>query len=230
MTDRNGREAAGRSLKRKVAVRKPRKTLLVICEGTRTEPDYLRALKQQPTVRDVAAVDLRVETGKGKTDARSLISIAVAARNAAINEEGEIDEFWCVFDVEWPATQPGLGEAVEQAIQNDIHVAISNPCFELWLILHFQDHNSWLSNSDACRMRTRLDGSRGKGLSAGFYMPQIADAARRAKALDKRHRANHARFPRDNPSSGMHFLLTSIQPTQPEEPEPTEKVAVNPKA
>jgi hypothetical protein len=224
VTGNDRREAARRSLKRKVAVRKPRKTLLVICEGTRTEPDYLRALKQQPTVRDVAAVDLRVETGKGKTNAGSLVSIAVAARNIAIDAEGEIDEFWCVFDVEWPVNQPGLNQAVEQANQHDIHVAISNPCFELWLILHFQDQNSWLSSNDACKLRARLDGSKGKGLSAGLYMPRAADAAIRAKALDNRHRANDSRFPRDNPSSGMHFLLTSIQPTQPEESGHTEAV------
>jgi hypothetical protein len=28
--------------------------------------------------------------------------MAIEARNRAIDEEGEIDEFWCAFDVEWP--------------------------------------------------------------------------------------------------------------------------------
>ena len=65
MTSRKDRRAGARSLKRKVATRRPRKTLVVFCEGERTEPEYLDALKRQPSVRDVAAVDLRVETGHG---------------------------------------------------------------------------------------------------------------------------------------------------------------------
>lgn len=59
-----GRRASTRPLKRKVATRRPRKTLMVFCEGERTEPEYLDALKRQQSVRDVAAVDLRVEIGQ----------------------------------------------------------------------------------------------------------------------------------------------------------------------
>ena len=46
------------------------------------------------------------------------------------------DEYWCVIDVD---QHPKLGPAVEKAIANDIGVAVSNPCVELWFILHFQD-------------------------------------------------------------------------------------------
>jgi hypothetical protein len=50
-----------------------RKTLVVFCEGERTEPEYLDALKRQPSVRDAAAVDLRVETGHGGSVPRRLV-------------------------------------------------------------------------------------------------------------------------------------------------------------
>jgi hypothetical protein len=60
--------------------------------------------------------------------------MAAEARSRAIEEEAEIDEFWCVFDVEWPRNHPGLLEAVQQAQANGIYLAISNPCFELWLM------------------------------------------------------------------------------------------------
>jgi|ERR1022692_99631 RloB-like protein len=108
MMARDRHKAGGRPLKRRVATRRPRKTLLIFCEGERTEPEYLDALKRQPAVRDVAAVDLRVETGQGGSVPRTLVSMAAAARSRAIDEEGEIDEFWCVFDVEWPRNHPGL--------------------------------------------------------------------------------------------------------------------------
>ena len=72
--NRKHRRTSARPLKRKVATRRPRKTLVVFCEGERTEPEYLDALKRQPSVRDVAAVDLRVETGQGGSVPRTLVA------------------------------------------------------------------------------------------------------------------------------------------------------------
>ena len=205
------RAEAGRSLKRRVAIRTPRKTLVVFCEGTRTEPDYLDALKRQPAVRNIAAVDLRVETGQGRTDPRSLVSLAIEARRRAIDTDEEIDEFWCVFDVEWPRNHPNLQEAMAMARQNNVEIAVSNPCFELWLILHFQSQGSWLDTDEACRLRGRLDGSSGKGLKATAYMPLVDIAARRAAGLEERHLRQSAKFPHNNPSSGMYRLLAAVQ-------------------
>jgi hypothetical protein len=141
--------------------------------------------------------------------------MAIDARRRAIDEEGEIDEFWCVFDVEWPRNHPDLKDAVEQARQGGVELAISNPCFELWLILHFQDNGRWLDNDDARRLRRRLDGSNDKGLDPATYMPRVIDATHRAAALDERHRLDGTIFPDDNPSSGMHRLIVSVQPTGP---------------
>lgn len=157
---RKGQKNPGRSLKRSVATRRPRKTLLVFCEGERTEPEYLNALKREPSVRDVAAVDLRVETGHGGAVPETLVSLAADARRRSAEEDGEIDEFWCVYDVEWPRNHPGLKEALSKAQRNGIRLAVSNPCFELWLILHFKGYGAWLDNDGARRLRRGLDGSR----------------------------------------------------------------------
>ena len=185
---------------------------MVFCEGEKTEPQYLEALKNQPEIRDAAAVDLRIGTGHGGAVPLTLVALAIDARSRAVAEEAEIDEFWCVFDVEWPRNHPGLGEALHQARENDIRLAITNPCFELWLILHFKDHGAWLDNDGARRLRRELDGSPGKSLEAAKYMPLVADAARRAADLETRHQKNATVFPHDNPSSGMHRLIASIQP------------------
>lgn len=210
--NRKDRRVGARSLKRRVATRQPRKTLVVFCEGERTEPEYLEALKRQPWVRDLAAVDIRIETGHGASIPRRLVAMAAEARSRATKEEAEIDEFWCVFDVEWPKNHPGLAEAANRADADGIQLAVSNPCFELWLILRFQDHAAWLDNNQARRLRRQLDGSSDKGLDASKYMPLATEAARRATQLDKRHQRNGAAFPHDNPSSGMHRLLAAIQP------------------
>jgi hypothetical protein len=209
---RRSRDADARPLRRRTGTRRPKKTLLVFCEGEKTEPQYLEALKRQPEIRDVAAVDLRIETGHGGAVPLTLVALAIDARNRAAAEEAEIDEFWCVFDVEWPRNHPGLSDAVRRARENEIHLAITNPCFELWLILHFNDHGAWLDNDAARRLRRGLDGSSDKSLEAAKYMPLVAAAARRAADLETRHQRNGAIFPDDNPSSGMHRLIASIQP------------------
>jgi len=129
-----------------------------------------------------------------------------------VDEDGEIDEFWCVFDVEWPRNRPGLIDAIERARQNNIRLAVSNPCFELWLILHYKNYHAWLDNDNARRLRRCLDGADDKGLDAAKYMPLRSTARSRAEALEKWHLENGTSFPHNNPSSGLHRLIAAIEP------------------
>lgn len=202
------------SLKRRVGTRTPRKTLLVFCEGDRTEPEYLNALRREPAVRDIAAVDIRFHPGTGGCAPLTLVDMAVEERKRASNEEGEIDEFWCVFDVEWPTNHAHLSRAVAKARDNEVEVAISNPCFELWLILHLENHTAWLNTAAAERRRRQLDGAKGKAIDAQLYMEKRTLARKRSHALARRHEGNGTSFPDDNPSSGMYRLLNSVEPAE----------------
>jgi len=198
------------SLTRKVATRRPRKTVVVFCEGQRTEPEYLEALKRDPLVRQTASVELRIEAQRNGAVPLTLVRDAVKARRRAVRNEDDVDEFWCVFDVEWPSNHPHLIEARDLAETHGIRLAVSNPCFELWLILHFREQQAWLENEAAVRLRRACDQSKGKGLTAAEYMPRREIAADRAVALDKMHRRHSRTFPNDNPSSGMHLLMTTV--------------------
>ena len=95
--------------------------------------------------------------------------------------------------------------------ERDVRVAVSNPCFELWLALHFEDHTAWLDTAAATRLRRSHDGSKGKGLDGATYMSRRGDAARRARSLGEAHRRNGTGFPHDNPSSGMYRFLEAIR-------------------
>jgi hypothetical protein len=48
------------------------------------------------------------------------------------------DEVWCVFDTEVKAENPSFDEAVDLARSNGLSLAVSNPSFEYWYILHFE--------------------------------------------------------------------------------------------
>ena len=51
----------------------------------------------------------------------------------------DYDEIWCVFDID---EHPNVPQAVEEARQVGVEVAVSNPCFELWLVLHIRDRET----------------------------------------------------------------------------------------
>jgi hypothetical protein len=117
-----------------------------------------------------------------------------------------------VFDVEWPKNHPNLFQAVDLARAHGIRLAVSNPCFELWLILHHQDYSRFADTADVERASRLIDGWLGKRIDVDFYLPRRKNAARRAAALAARHARNGTSFPRDNPSSSMVNPLAEVEP------------------
>jgi hypothetical protein len=109
MSARRGHDTSLR--RRRIGVRTVRKTLLILCEGQRTEPEYFEALKRDPVVRDVAAVDIRVYRGPGMVPL-TLVKKATALMASDPAVANEVDEIWCVFDVEWPKNHPNIREAL----------------------------------------------------------------------------------------------------------------------
>jgi len=167
-------------------------------------------LKLESAVREAAAVEIRVDPELGAVPL-TLVKRAIEARSRALAENDEIDEFWCVFDVEWPKNHPNLPEAIALAKANGINLAISNPCFEIRLIFHLKEHSAWVDNDQAGRLRHQLDKSTDKGLDPAKYMPHVGKASSHAAKMEERHQRNGTSFPNDNPSSGMHRLITSVQ-------------------
>lgn len=201
------RRTRAKDLRRKTASRPERKTIVVFCEGEASEPDYINALKRLPAVRDNTAINVEIDPGQGVP----VTLVELAIRRAA---DDEVDECWCVFDVEWPEHHPNLDRAIDLAKRHRIKLAISNPCFELWLILHFQSQTAFLDTNQAEQYSKRLDGRLGKHIDVDHYMPLRHVAAQRAATLVRRHEQDGTRFPDDNPSSTMHEFLAAIEPRQ----------------
>lgn len=112
--------------KRTRARRAGRSSILILCEATLTEPYYFSALKQAwrlPSVRVLGS-----EPGTG----------LVRLRQRALRELGLIapgDEVWCVLDHD--DRDSGVA-AFQSATSPRVHLALSKPCFEYWLLLHFE--------------------------------------------------------------------------------------------
>lgn len=205
-----GSSKAGPTHQRRRGTRTENRTFLIYCEGLRTEPDYLEALKNAPEIRDGASVEVRIDYAKSGQPPMKLVEAAVDGPGVE-DEDDEIDEVWCVFDVECPTNHPKLDEALELAQSRGIRTAVSNPCFEYWLVLHFKQSLKWLTTAEACVLRQSLDQSDGKEVDGAQYMPRRSKALRRARYIEARHASEGNEFPGNNPSSGMHALLTAIE-------------------
>lgn len=116
-----------RSFGRPSDARLRRRTLLIVCEGTATEALYFRALK--------AEHGRRTPSIKLVPSSRAPLSIVRTAQK--IFAAGEIDEVWCVFDHEFPPDHRTFLPAAKEAEDSDFRLAVSNPAFEFWLLLHF---------------------------------------------------------------------------------------------
>ncbi|MDR1295610.1 MAG: RloB family protein [Bifidobacteriaceae bacterium] len=198
------RRPAPKALTRKTATRPERRTFVIYCEGQRSEPAYIRALRGQPGIARSASV--KVEIAREHGSPHRIIEFA-----ADRARDPEVDECWCVFDVESPQPHPNLQHVTDIARTSGVHLAISNPCFELWLILHHTDHTAALTTRQAVAKRAELDGRRGKHVDGDAYMARRHNAIHRAKLLEDRHRGNRPSFPADNPSSTMYNLVAALE-------------------
>jgi hypothetical protein len=198
------RRTRPKDLRRKSANRPERRTVVIFCEGEASEPDYINALKRLPEIRANTSISIEIDPEQG-------VPLTLVKRAVERRRDDEVDECWCVFDVEWPNNHPNLKQAIQLADLHGIRLAISNPCFELWLILHYEKQTAFMNTKAAERKSRSLDGRPGKRISAEHYMKNRRVASQRAMELTNLHMQNDSLFPRNNPSSTMWNLLAAIE-------------------
>jgi hypothetical protein len=128
------------TLRRRSARREPKRLFTIVCEGRNTEPAYLSAL--QAVVRDArVALDIISAAGVPMTITQRSIELARQTKASRrqrrrVDSYEENDEIWAAFDRD---AHPAYDAAVKLCELHKIGVARSNPCFEVWLILHHTD-------------------------------------------------------------------------------------------
>lgn len=124
---------------RMIATRDKRVYFLIVCEGTKTEPNYFSSFG-----RTLPPYTLDIETqGKG-CDPLGVVNAAIELRKSS---NKPLNSVWAVFDRdEFPLSR--FHQAIEKAKVNHIKCAWSNEAFELWYILHFQYLDTPMSRSD----------------------------------------------------------------------------------
>jgi hypothetical protein len=194
-------------LKRRAPRLAPRPRILVICEGEKTEPGYLNSLRITEKIR-LIEIEIVEAAGVPKTIVERAVRKKREAKKRATREgdsSQQYDEVWCVFDVD---AHPNLAEALQQAHANEIQVALSNPCFELWVLLHFQNQTAWIDRHaalSACRLYIR---NYDKKVSYAETRDRYPEAAARAQALDAQQRRNSQLG--ENPTTWVYKLTERL--------------------
>ena len=182
--------------------------ILIVTEGKVTEPEYLdgfaRAIKN-------SRVRIKVRGGVGVP--KTIVEFAKehkreADKRARREKDDNLryDEVWCVFDVDKHANIP---DAKQMARDDGIELAMSNPCFELWLWLHFADQPGMQHRHDLQSMMKRHIPNYGKDVDYSNYAAGYDEAVRRASRLDKDAKA--ANEEGRNPTTGIWRLTESIR-------------------
>lgn len=185
-------------LRRSPGTRIERRRILVVCEGENTEALYFDGVRRT----------LRLSTASIRVLGLGGDPTYVVRR--AVDDRDDYDEVWCVFDVEAPRSHANLADALALAERKNVNCAISNPCFELWLVLHFRDQHAYVENDaiqhQLVECRCAYD-RKHKNFDFAMVWATYQTAMDRAAALDARQIRDHPRVQDRNPWTSVHKLV-----------------------
>jgi RloB-like protein len=193
-------------LRRRRPFRNPLPRILIVCEGTRTEPGYFKELRHTERI----PIELEISPGG---EPKTLVERAVELKNIAEKEPKSrrdenllYDDVWCVFDID---EHPAVPDAKQQARDNGIELAISNPCFELWIVLHFRDQRAHIDRAVVQRDCAKYLPDYEKAVPFAKLHPNYEGAVKRALDLDAWQQTRGGEG--SNPSTGVHKLTEKIK-------------------
>jgi len=202
------------SYKRRQGSKEPRKSILIVSEGSKTEPIYFNSLK---SILQLAMVDVDI-VGEGAapiTVVDRAIELRHArkylARKSLIKAAYEV--VYCVIDVEAPKAE-SLSRAVNKAEGNKLEVILSNPCFEYWYILHFRKTSAPFTRSQDAKSALRQEHPaycESDTTIVDVVYPKTAEAIKHSKEVLREQHNNAEDLSDCNPSTHVHKIVEYLQ-------------------
>lgn len=202
------------NLRRRRYIQEPKRRFILFFEGKKTEPAYFDAIKR--AYRDtLVEVETNPAIGVPYTIAENAVKLA---RSLGLDPRSrrkkdsfeENDQVWAVFDRD---EHPRFDEAVALCERGGVHVGRSNPCFELWLVLHETDHDRAEDRHEMQKilesLRPEYDMSGAKTPDCDEMLARVEDAEERSKRqLENREQGGN---PYGNPSTTVGRLTHAIR-------------------
>lgn len=204
-----------KSLSRKAAKREPYDKVLIVCEGEKTEPLYL---KDAARYFQIHTANILI-TGEGGAAPISIVEYALRE----FNKTPDYDRVYCVFDRDQHTTFNEACEKIEKTIlekkekrkkigKAHFEAIISDPCFEYWLLLHYIYTTKPFANFDAVNAELRktsdmADYQKGKKELFELTRSRWKEAAQRASLANQEAQTNNT----TNPTTKLHKLMEYLE-------------------
>jgi len=202
-----------RDLQRRAARREPYARVLIVCEGTKTEPRYFRGLRDRYRL---SSANIEV-TGDCGSDPCGIFEHAKKLFREAKGEHNPFDRVYCVFDRDSWSNYDEAVKAIESFKPANTFFAVkSAPCFEYWILLHFEDTASpYMPLPDRSAAAQAL-------ANLKRHMPdyeksdenifeKLFGRLEQAKARSRKILESSLNHGTDNPSTNVHELIEYLQ-------------------
>lgn len=201
-------------------IKKVLERVLIVSEGIKTEPIYFEKLVD---FLKLVTTDIEV-TGAKHSCPKRVVEYAIELFEEAKNTIKEYDLVFCVIDKDSHAKyEDALVYASKYTPKNILFIINSIPCFELWLLLHYEYTNKSFSKTvknSICtalikddlkkylpKYEKNISNLKDEDLNYIFNSRNIEIAIDRAKTLLKFCLNNDT----DNPSTRIHELVEKLQ-------------------
>ena len=194
--------------------REPKRKFILFCEGEKTEIEYFEAIRRVCSSTLIAVgthggVGVPYTIAEKAVERAKALGLAPKSRRKKDSYE-ERDQVWAIFDRD---EHPRFKEAVMKCEEQNIGVGRSNPCFELWLILHEQDYDK---PNDRHAMQKALAKLRPEYKLNGAKTPDCADLVKRVEEAEQRgerglQNRESGGDPYGNPSTTVGRLTRAIR-------------------
>lgn len=188
---------------RKANIKTIRQSIILACEGTKTECLYFQALFETLKIsHNIASGSLVIAKHK-HTDPNGVLQ-------DLLNYSGyqEFMHKWIVIDRDIERTNGG-GHTVEnfntallRAESHKVEVAYSNPCFEIWYLLHLEYRNTAIDRDE---LVSKLESEYGYQKNVLFKQGSVDFSIANAERLLASYPYHNPE--KDNPSTTVHKLF-----------------------
>ena len=202
-----------KQLQRAKECREPYDKVLIVCEGEKTEPHYLMALRDH---LKLSQANIKIDPN---SDSSPTSVVKYAKKLIKMNPKDPYDHVFCVIDRD---THADFEIAIAQINgyknkDTKLHAIVSNPCFEYWILLHY-DYTTKLfgtSGDSPCKdlIKNNLkvfieDYEKGdKAIMPSIIKSGLEMAIANAKRANKTAKRNGT----DNPTTQMDELVDYLK-------------------
>ena len=191
--------------------REPYDRVLIVCEGM-TEKIYFEGLVYS---LGLSCANIRISPSNKGTDPIQVVRYGIALAKEAHREGDAFQRLYCVFDLDRPH-QDALDLAGKTKLpKTSLQLATSNPCFEIWLRLHFgytDKSYSAVGTKTACQsvgddlIALAPHYSKGNAGLFRLFAHLVQDAVANSRKLE----SNNRKTGNANPSCTVHELAADL--------------------